>query len=292
MSLVHIGISLAFVAMLSWGVGDFFIQRSVRKVGDWEALFFVAFFGVLFLLPFCYKTIVPVFVGNLEAILVITILCVVLFIAAILDFEALRVGKLATVEPIWSFEVPVSALLAFLIIGEKINLFQILLIISLLIGLALVSLKNNFNFHKFIFEKGTIIAFFAAVLMGGANFLMGWSSRLSDPITANFLSDIFIVIITGLYLLFTGRFTNLLRDFKTNKKILLFMSIPDKVAWVAFAFAMSLAPIAIVVALSESYIIIAVILGLAINKEKIKSHQKFGLILALFSAIVLASVTN
>ena len=292
MSLVHIGIALAFVAMLSWGVGDFFIQRSVRKVGDWEALFFVALFGALFLLPFAYKSVIPIFVGNFNAIIVIIILCVVLFIAAIFYFEALRVGKLAVVEPIWSFEVPISALLAFFIIGEKINLFQILLIILLLIGLALVSLKNGFNIKKFIFEKGTIIAFFAAILMGGANFLMGWGSRLSDPITANFLTDIFIVIITGIYLLFTDRFANLFKDFKTNKKILLFMSIPDKVAWVAFAFAMSLAPIAIVVALSESYIIIAVILGLAINKEKIKLHQKSGLILALLSAIILASITN
>ena len=31
-----IGIALAFVAMLCWGFGDFMIQKSTRKVGDWE----------------------------------------------------------------------------------------------------------------------------------------------------------------------------------------------------------------------------------------------------------------
>ncbi len=58
-----------------------------------------------------------------------------------------------------------------------------------------------------------------------------------------------------------------------------------------FIFAMTLAPIAITVALSESYIIVAVILGLAINKEKLERHQKFGLVLSVFSAITLAVMT-
>jgi drug/metabolite transporter (DMT)-like permease len=51
---------------------------------------------------------------------------------------------------------------------------------------------------------------------------------------------------------------------------------------------MSLSPIAIVTALSESYIIIAVILGLSLNKEKIGKHQKVGLAIALISAITLS----
>ncbi len=292
MSIIHIGIALAFVAMLSWGVGDFFIQRSARKVGDWESLFFVSFFGALFLSPFAYKNSLLLISHYSNVLSIILLLCVVLFIAAIMDFEALRIGKLAIIEPIWAFEVPASALLAFFILGERTDTLQILLIGFLLVGLALVSMKNRFDFKKFIFEKGTIIAFFAAILMGGANFLMGWSSRLSDPITANFLSNIFIIFVTGLFLLFTGRFGNLFKDFINNKRVLLFMSIPDTIAWVAFAFAMSLAPIGVVVALSESYIIIAVILGLTINKEKIKLHQKLGLVLAVISAITLASITG
>ena len=70
------------------------------------------------------------------------------------------------------------------------------------------------------------------------------------------------------------------------------MSIADKAAWVAFAFAMTVAPITIATALSESYIIIAVILGLAINKEKIHLHQKLGLVVAIIAAITLASITG
>jgi drug/metabolite transporter (DMT)-like permease len=52
---------------------------------------------------------------------------------------------------------------------------------------------------------------------------------------------------------------------------------------------MTLAPIAISVALSESYIIIAVLLGMFVNKERLRKHQIFGMIVAIISAILLAS---
>ena len=286
-----VGIGLAFVAMLCWGFGDFWIQRSVRKIGNWEALFFITFFGAVILFPFAFKNVPALISGPTNTLIVIGALCVVLFFAAILDFEALRVGKLSVVEPIWSFEVPVSAFLAFFILAERISFFQGILIAALLVGLALVSLKNKFQIHKLLLEKGTILALFGAVMMGAANFFMGWSARVSDPVMANFLSDLFIAIVTGAILIFSGKFKQTIRDIVSNKKILLPMSISDKAAWLAFAFAMSLAPIGVAVALSESYIIISVILGLVLNREKLHFHQKFGLVTAICAAVVLAAIT-
>lgn len=69
------------------------------------------------------------------------------------------------------------------------------------------------------------------------------------------------------------------------------MAIADNVGWIAFAFAMALAPIGVAAALSESYIAVAVILGLAVNRERLEPHQTAGLILALISAVTLAALT-
>lgn len=288
---ISIGIALAFVAMLSWGIGDFFIQKSTRKIGDWESLFFITFFGAAVLFPFVFKKLPEIANWPASAFWVVAALCVSLFAAAILDFEALREGKLAVIEPIWSFEVPVAAFLAFFLLAERVNFLQVILLITLLAGLALVSMRNNFHFRKFLLEKGVKIGFLGAVMMGVANFFMGFGSRVTDPVMANFISDVFIALITGIILLTTGKFKKTIRDIASNKGILLPMSISDKAAWLAFAFAMSMAPIAIAVALSESYIIVAVILGLAINKEKLSSHQKTGLAVAIISAVALAAIT-
>jgi drug/metabolite transporter (DMT)-like permease len=90
-----IGIGLAFVAMLCWGFGDFFIQRSTRKIGNWETLFVMTVFGALVLLPFVWKTVPGVVMrgGNTLGILILA--SAVLFVAALLDFEGLREGKLS-----------------------------------------------------------------------------------------------------------------------------------------------------------------------------------------------------
>lgn len=288
---ISVGIGLAFVAMLLWGAGDFLIQKSTRRIGDAGALFFITLFGAVVLLPFAYKRIPDFIFGPSESLLVVGALCVVLLIAAVLDFEALRIGKLSVIEPIWSLEVPTAAVLAFFIIGERITVLQSSLVILLVIGLVLVSLKSGFNIRRFLVEKGVLLAVGGAVGMGAANFFMGWGARLSDPVMVNFISDLFIAAAVGAFLLFSGRMGKTVKDIVQNKKMLFQMSVSDKAAWLAFAFAMSVAPIAVVVALSESYIVIAVLLGLFVNREPLRLLQKVGLITALFAALILAAIT-
>jgi len=286
-----LGIGLAFVAMLCWGFGDFLIQKSTRKIGDWETLFIICGFGSIILLPFVWKNIPSIVFGDFKVVLILLGGALILFFAALLDFEALRKGKLSIVEPIWSLEITVASFLAVIILGEKISLLQFMIIVLLIISLMLVSFKEKYSIKKFFIEKGVILAFFAAFVMGGANFFVGWGARVSDPLMINFVINIFITIMTGLYLLKKGKLSDSFRDFYNYRDIMLPMAISDNVAWISFAFAMSLAPIAIAVALSESYIIVAVLLGLFINKERLQRHQKFGLVIAIFSAIFLASIT-
>ncbi len=288
---ITIGIGLAFVAMLCWGFGDFLIQKSARKIGDWETLFFISLFGAIVIFPFIWKDIPDLFVWNTK-IFIMIIAGVVLFVAALIDFEALRKGKLAIIEPIWSFEVPAAAFLAFFILGESISITQIILIIFLIISLFLVSFKEKTFNKKFFLEKGVWLAFFGAFAMGSANFFMGWGGRVSNPLMINFFTDTFILILTGIYLIVQGKLIKSFIDLKDKYKIILPMSIADKVAWLAYVFSMSLAPIAVATALSESYIIVAVILGIAVNKEKLQRHQKIGLISSIITAIVLAMITS
>ena len=289
---IAVGIGLAFVAMLCWGFGDFLIQRSTRKVGDWETLFIITLFGAIVLAPFVWHSLPTLFSNGGEPLLVLFVASVVLFIAALLDLDALKKGKLAIVEPIWSFEIPAAAVLSFLILGEKVTVLQIVLLIVLMGGLMLVAFRRKRLNKSFLMEKGIFIALIAAIAMGAANFFMGWGGRVSDPVMVNFFTDAFLAICSGIYLIAHGRFFKAFTDLKKGYNTLLPMAIADKVAWVAFVFSMVLVPIAVATALSESYIIIAILLGLFVNKEKLQGHQKVGLVLAIIGAIVLAVITS
>jgi len=254
-----------------------------------ESLFAITLFEAIVLIPFTYQNIPELLINPKLWILILA--SIILLFAALLDFEALKKGKLDIVEPIWSLEIPVSAFLAFMIIKEKISFMQIILIILLIIGLILVSFKSLKFSRKIFLEKGVIIAIIAAILMGTANFFIGWGARISDALMINFFLNVFIAFFSFIFILSSKGLSKFYSDIKKDKKLWLGMCIFDNVAWIAFAFAMSLAPIAIAVALSDSYIIIAVLLGMFVNKEFLHKHQKLGLIIAIASALSLACIT-
>lgn len=286
--IITAGVIFALIAMVGWGFGDFFIQKSARKSGDWETLFIITFFGALALTPFVYHEIPALFSFN-KSLWIMFLASAILFFAALLDFEALKKGKLDVVEPIWSLEIPISAFLAFLIVRESVSILQVSLIIFLIVGLALVSFKSKVFSKKVYFEKGVFIAALAATLMGAANFFVGYGSRATNALMMNWFLNVFMAVFSFAFIIYTSDFGKMLKHFKTEKRTWLSMSIFDNIAWIAFAFSMTLSPIAITVALSESYIIIAVLLGVFVNKELLHSHQKIGLMIAIASALVLAT---
>jgi len=288
---ISVGIGLAFVAMLCWGIGDFLIQKSTRRIGDFETLFLITLFGAAVLLPFVYDDLPALFAdGSRITLFVLFGGSLILFIAALLNFEALREGKISVVEPIWSLEIVAASVLGFSVLGERLSLPEIVLITMLMAGLMLVSFRGKVFSHRHFLERGALLALLGALAMGSANFFVGWGARLSDPLMVNFVFNVVIAFLSGAYLLRNGRFARSFRDLARYRTSLVPMIITDNAAWVSYAFAMTLIPIAIATALSESYIIIAVILGLAVGRERLAAHQKVGLVAAVVAAIALAAM--
>jgi uncharacterized membrane protein len=284
------GIAVVCIAMLSWGMGDFLIQKSARKLGDWETLFAIVAFGTVILIPFVWKT-VPLLFLDPKGLAILVGSALVLTIAAILTFEALKEGKIAVVEPIWPLEIPAASILAFAILGDRITSAQVILVVALIVGLILVSFRGRLLSWKHFAEKGIYIAFAGSVLMGFADFLLGWGSRVTDPVTANFVLNVVMTVVCGSILALRGRARHTIRGILENRGLLLMMAISDNIGWLAYAFAMTVIPIAIATGISESSVIIAVLLGIFMNHEKLERHQKAGLVIALASAVTLAFLT-
>lgn len=66
------GLIAAFIALISWGIGDFSIQRAVRGVGSTTALFAIAAFGTVALLPFAWQSI-PAIIASSQIVGVIAL---------------------------------------------------------------------------------------------------------------------------------------------------------------------------------------------------------------------------
>ncbi len=288
----NLGILFALGALICWGFGDFNLQKLIRKLGDWETLLIITLFGWVVLTPFVYKDLSFLFSFQDNSFLILMIAAIVISIAALLDFEALKQGKLAIVEPVLALEVPVSLVLSIFIIKETIGILQLILIFVLILGLILVSLKSKHLLRKNWIERGVLVALLGALFMGSSNFLVGFASRVTNPLLTNWFINMFMALLSLSYLILNRRFKKIIRDVNKNKKLTFSVCFLDNGAWILFAFSMSLIPIAIAVAVSESYIALAALLGLVINKEYLMRHQKIGLFISLVSAIVLAVISS
>ncbi len=285
------GILFALGALVAWGIGDFLIEKSTREFGDWVVLFYITAFATVFTFPLVYRDLLNL-PSHPQQLALLMLASIIILFAAILDFEALRTGKISVIEPIFALEIPVTAILASLIIGEHLSLAQIVFVLTLMCGLALVSVKSLHVFKNARWERGAWLAVFATIAMGGVNFLFGEGARETSPFLFNWFISAFITIVALLYLSTQHKLRDIFRDWRRDKKLLTAVALADNAAWISYSYAALYIPLAIATSISEGYILFAGTLGLMWNREKIQRHQLFGFALAIVSVIVLAALTD
>lgn len=287
-----LGIFFALGALLSWGFEDFFIQRTVRAIGTWKALFFICATGGVILLPFVYQRLPDILSapGLVSMLLVATTAALAM---GLFDFEAFRRGKLAIVEPIISFELPLTIGFVVFLRHEQLGPIQLLLTFVVFCGilLSITIQESHLHYHKRIFEKGVLLAFGAAIASALSNFLIGSSSQDIDPLVTIWFIHTLVALVSAGVLLARGDFAALLSDFRRQYAVIVPEVVFDNLGWVCFAVGASLIPIAITTTISESYVALAVLLGIFITKEKLQRHQFVGIVLAVCGVILLSLVT-
>ncbi len=284
---IEIGLIFAFLAMLCWGFGDFFIQRSVRKVGNIEALAFIGIIGAIGLFPFVLGDLKLIF--SLQNLLLLGFLGILTFVVALLDFEALKEGKISVIDVIIELELPVTIILGFIFFRESLTMMQLGVISLIFVGVVLIASKKHSFDHPFKkLEKGVFIAFLAAIGMGLINFFTATSSKTISPMMAVWVPWVIFTIICLFFIYRREGMSKFVKNGIKFKWLLLAMGIFDTLAWLFYANAVFGNEIAITTAITESYPVVALFLGLWFNQEKIKIHQYVGAGLALISSFALA----
>lgn len=284
------GIIFAFIALFSWGIGDFLIQKSARAFGNYPAIFYITAFGSIVFFPFIYEDLSSLLLFDDEFLLLLLTSIVILF-AALFDFQALKVGKISVIEPVYALEIVIAAVLASIIINESISFVQALLILLIIFGIILVSIRSFNDLHSKI-EKGVWLAIIATILMGSVNFLFGVGSREINPMMVNWFTSVFLALFSLAYIISKSKTDQLAKYWKREKKLILSVGFFDNLAWIAFSYSTLYIPIAIATSISESYIVIASFFGIVLNKERLKRHQFIGMFITISGAIALAYITG
>lgn len=297
MSTLNLEIIAAFIAFLMWGLGDFFIQKSVKKVGALAAFFWISFIGGMALLPWVVNDLPPI-LANRQLLTLLLITSVISFAGGVLFLKSLAVGKISVIEAIMCLEVIATALIGILILKEKVTLWQIFLILSVVSGIIMAIKKAPPRFfwqrwfnHKRL-EKGAILAFISVIIVSLMNVGIGLSSQNTSPLLAIWFIHFFIALILLSWFVIKKQIYQLFQECLKNWRLLLITGLLDLTAWLAYAYATTKIPISITIAITESYIALAVVLGIFINKEKLAQRQLIGIALTLLAVIVLAAISS
>lgn len=284
----YLGIIFALIALVCWGFGDFFTQRSARKFGDWESLFVISLIGSILLLPFVLNDISSLVKFSFSGVGILLLVALIFFTNALINIEALKRGKLAVIESIGAAEVIIAGLLSYFVFGERLDYYNWVFVALLVFGILLVALKPHHFRRETWLEKGALLAFSGAIIMGLTDFMVALGARTTNPIFTVWFFNIVIFTISLLYLKITGRFRHFLKDFTLHKNLMGGIGILENIAWLSFAASMTFIPVVVALALSESYIILATILGLVVNREKLQNYQFVGIIVSIICVIVLS----
>jgi uncharacterized membrane protein len=283
----YLGIIFALIALFGWGFGDFFAQRGIKKIGVWKALFIGDLVGLLIFLPFVWKDF---FTLNQQNVILLALAGVVYTCASLFYFLGLKRGKLASIEPMNGLELLLTVGLGVTLGRESLNIIQFILIILVFIGivLAITIHHTHLHYHKRIFEKGVIWAGVGAIGMALTNFLVGTASHQISPILIVWFIHTAITIQCFIYLHHHHQITSVFSLPKNIYKLTIGSGLLNNAGWIGFTFSTTFIPISITTTISEGYIALAAVLGILINREELRSHQKIGIILAIVCIMALS----
>lgn len=285
-----LGVVYALVALIGWGFGDFFIQKSIRRIGLHETLFIVAAGASVALAPFVWQEALLL---SLRDILMLTGVSLIMYAYSFVLFSALKRGKLSVVESVSGLELPLTVLLSIFIAQETLSFGQGVLVGAVIVGIFLAVTKNvNHLRGRSAFEKGAWLAFGAVMLSSLTNFLVGISAKQISPLLAIWVIHCILMALRGAVLLYLGNVGKLVRCVRANPVLGVSAVVCDNAAWVGFALAVPLIGIAVTTTISESYIALAALLGIFVNGERLRVHQFVGASIAIIGVIVFTHMST
>lgn len=284
----------AFLAMTCWGLGDFLAQRSVRKIGSLETLAWISLIGGVMLLPLILRDLPLLLVwDNMQIMLVLSLLT---GLTSWLMFKALSEGKLSVVEIILTVELPLTIFLGMLFFKEDISPLQATLVTLLLLGVILVS-KNSPSYWQRIvnfltgrsslLERGILIGIAAAAVSSSVNFMTALGSKQVTPIMAIWFPCLICAAVSLLFLGQRNKLKSFIRHKPRHMGMILATGIVNTAAWIFFALAVTDNELSVTAAITESYPVVAMLLGIKYNGEKITGYQVLGGALAISASILM-----
>jgi drug/metabolite transporter (DMT)-like permease len=275
-------ILFGLLAAISWGVCDFLFVKPIRENDALKATFFLSLLCATLAWVFAFSVGFTIPSFEEFSLSIIPGLC---FTFAFLFFlKGLQVGRVSLVSPISSSYPILTALLAFVFLGEILSLSGYAGFALIVLGVAFASLKVKFGKHPLHLEEGVLFAFVALFFWGigffflnDLNSAIGFASALPLFLTVR-------VFFLALLCAFYGVSFTIPRHFKQMAVASFFMTT----GFAAYLHALSTGALSIVTVVASSFPAITIFLAHLFIGERLRVVQYVGVFFILFGVMVLS----
>ena len=190
-------------------------------------------------------------------------------------------------------ELPLTIFWGILFFKEVLTLEQSLIVGALFGGIILATLKKQESRLKQIFssqhwvEKGVFLAMGAVMVISLINYFTASNARLTTPYLAIWFPWFVFTIFSLAFLIMKRDVKRAFHNLQKNWILILLMCIANCIAWVTFSIASTKINFSLLSAISLCYPMVAIFLGVVVNKEKLSKIQYVGAIIALLCSLLL-----
>jgi drug/metabolite transporter (DMT)-like permease len=272
--------TLALIAACCWGLQGLLLKYSISKVNTLAAMYASYVVGGILLFPLIIPKLDHLRMLSLEFYLWLAFAVSTNVAAKFMYYHALKIGKVVIVVPIVA-AYSVVTLLVSLLSGEYLNPLQLSVLMIIIFGMALASVKPNRNDAS---QSGAWWAVASATGYGLALWISG--HHLRAYIDGDLLSWLFFIL-QGLCLA-AVHYVQRLPLKLTHLNLLFLTGLSGALGSILLTIALGQNKNGMVAVLSSLNGVISVVLAYLFLKERLLIFQWVGVWLALIGVILIS----
>jgi uncharacterized membrane protein len=280
-------ILLGMVTMLGFGVADFIAKTMLTRTNAIRTALISQSVGSFMYLgaALAYDRVFPsvalmnlaLFSGALSG----AVLCAY--------YVALSLGKASLVAPIFSCLTVVAVVLSLLILRETLTGLQLSAITLVFLGIILVAFEKNRGGDSS--RKLSIVVALSAAVLGGVNLILQkWIAESGHYLMGFLLTRISMIAVVTPLALMSGQETPSVRTSRNRLKLGL-LGLIDVSAFFAWYLGLRVGQVSIVTPIATSSPAVTVVLAHTFLKERVRSHQRIGILAIILGIIFLSAIS-
>lgn len=274
--------------MFGWGLYDFFGGLFSKSIGNFKTFFWSQLAGLVFLALLGVALAVNLNIP-LRILILVPVASILYAVAYLLFFKGFELGNVSIISATMNLWAVFTMLFAFIILDQRLSIFQFAGVLMILAGVALVSLKwGDIKNQDIKLLSGVKETFVAALLFG---IFWIFSEVISENIgwaSTTLVVKLGIVLFMLLFSLLAKRE---LRVSQINPKIMatiLLAGVIEAAAVAVVNWGLTIGDSILVTPISSALSIVTIAMAVIFLKEKITTIQGIGMVIVITGIVLTA----